>query len=872
MSSRLQEVLAGKEANYIIPFFWQHGEEEGVLREEMARIHESGIRAVCVEARPHPDYLGPKWWADIDVILEEAKARGMKVWVLDDDHFPTGHAAGKLKDAPKELRRLFLSEMHVDAIGPRANSAFIVTPNYRSEGDHGELVALTAVKRNSSTGELSDETIDLLAKVEEGKLYWDVPEGCWRIFSLIESDKGGDPKKDDYVNPLVAQSVRVLIDTVHEAFYERYKDEFGHTLAGFFSDEPGFYNDTATFDFDSKLGKKNVSLPWSKETSLQLQQKLGSDYMQLLPLLWHDGGERTAVVRYHYMNIISQLYADHFTAQIGDWCREHGVEYIGHVLEDDNVHTRLACGAGHYYRALGGQDMSGIDVVLWQLKPGFDSVPASWIAGEADSEFYNYGLAKMASSLAHLDPKKKGRTLAEVFGAYGWVEGLKLMKWLTDHMLVRGVNQFVPHAFSPMEFPDPDAPPHMYARGMNPQFRYYRYLNHYTNRMSHLLSGGNHMASAAVLYHAEAEWSGEYMYFHKPVKELMRNQIDCDILPCDAVLNEIVVREGKLCTHIETFDCLIVPYSEALPIEVLKRFLEMAEQGLPIFFVDGFPVRSSEGLEARGLLDRLFANEHVEIVPCEGIAERLKNAGFYEIDVRSSQPYLRYYHIQHSEMDVFMFFNEHPIQLVDTEVYIPVSGRVVQYDAYTNKVKESGSVEEGIGSRIAIQLAPFETIVVLAGAAIQDTWAYDRSTQANREIRFEGPWSVATATSKAYPHFTHWSILNNLTDLSRPELLPSFSGTFRYESPVSCEDVESIAAIDLGEVYETAEVFINGLSAGVRIAAPYHFDLRGLLSKGSNTLAIEVTNTLFNAQPDPFSRMAQLEPSGLLGPVKFIIQ
>ena len=50
------------------------------------------------------------------------------------------------------------------------------------------------------------------------------------------------------------------------------------------------------------------------------------------------------------------------------------------------------------------------------------------------------------------------------------------------------------------------------------------------------------------------------------------------------------------------------------------------------------------------------------------------------------------------------------------------------------------------------------------------------------------------------------------------------------------------------------------------------FDLRGLLSKGSNTLAIEVTNTLFNAQPDPFSRIAQLEPSGLLGPVKLIIQ
>ena len=78
-------------------------------------------------------------------------------------------------------------------------------------------------------------------------------------------------------------------------------------------------------------------------------------------------------------------------------------------------------------------------------------------------------------------------------------------------MLVRGVNFFVPHAFSQAAFPDPDCPPHMYARGQNPQFRHYRQLNDYTNRVAHLLSGGRHIAPAAVLYHAEAEWSGAWM-------------------------------------------------------------------------------------------------------------------------------------------------------------------------------------------------------------------------------------------------------------------------------------------------------------------------------------------------------------------------
>ena len=59
MPTCLEEVLIGNEANYILPLVWQRGEDEAVIREEMARIHASGIRAVCVEARPHPNFLGP---------------------------------------------------------------------------------------------------------------------------------------------------------------------------------------------------------------------------------------------------------------------------------------------------------------------------------------------------------------------------------------------------------------------------------------------------------------------------------------------------------------------------------------------------------------------------------------------------------------------------------------------------------------------------------------------------------------------------------------------------------------------------------------------------------------------------------------------
>ena len=92
-------VLTGRNGNYIFPFFWIRGEKEDTIREYMKVIDESNIKAVCIESRPHPDFCGPGWWHDMDIIIEEAKKRNMKVWILDDSHFPTGFANGALSPA-----------------------------------------------------------------------------------------------------------------------------------------------------------------------------------------------------------------------------------------------------------------------------------------------------------------------------------------------------------------------------------------------------------------------------------------------------------------------------------------------------------------------------------------------------------------------------------------------------------------------------------------------------------------------------------------------------------------------------------------------------------------------------------------------------
>lgn len=903
MGNRLTEVLQGREANYILPFLWQHGQEEAVIREEIARVHESGIGAVCVEARPHPDFLGPKWWQDMDVIMDEARKRGMKVWLLDDDHFPTGHAAGRVKQAPEELHRRFLGERHIDTVGPAPGASVLLDtlllsglrPTFSlrpyASGKH-QLVSVVAVRRNPSDGTLLEDCVDLSANVQDGVLYWDIPDGYWRIFIISENKDGGSKPQEDYLNPLDRDSVRILLDTVYEPVYARYGADFGQTFAGFFSDEPGFYNDPITFQFDSKPGKPGVPLPWSREMPALLEQALGKDYGKQLHLLWHDAGEASNVVRYAYMNIVSRLYGEHFCGQIGEWCRARGVEYIGHVLEDNNVHARLGSGAGHFFRALGGQDMSGLDVVLWQIVPGFDELSYRQPTGVTDSEFYHYGLAKLGVSLGHLDPRKQGRTMAEVYGAYGWTEGLKLMKWLTDHMLVRGVNYFVPHAFSQKDFPDPDCPPHLYAGGQNPQYRYYKYLNRYMNRISHLISGGRHAATAAVLYHAEAEWSGQAMLFQKPVKALMQHQIDCDVVPADYLLESGHVADGRLHVNGENYQCLVIPYAEALPAELLQRLAGFAAQGLPIRFVEALPVRSSEGIDVSAALSALSASPHVEITGLNHLADALIADGIYELRIEGYEPYLRNYHYVHPDLDVYMFFNESPHRIITTTVELPVEGELYVYDAFLNRLTAANAAgQQGI-TKTKLVLHPYESIVLLHGPACRDaavkmqpasvveplpasvvepppaSVVVPPSVAAGPALEILGEWTVSTADALQYPQFKEWGKLNALQNMSAPDVLPRFSGTFRYETEFEWSGPSGSVLLELGEVYETAEVWLNGEQAGVKLCPPYRLEIDGLVRQGNNKLVIEVTNTLVKDQHDYLSAFAQQEPSGLMGPVR----
>lgn len=82
-------------------------------------------------------------------------------------------------------------------------------------------------------------------------------------------------------------------------------------------------------------------------------------------------------------------------------------------------------------------------------------------------------------------------------------------------------------------------------------------------------------------------------------------------------------------------------------------------------------------------------------------------------------------------------------------------------------------------------------------------------------------------------------------DWSRQPGLNCYSGGMWYRREIGLDETtcRQVVALDLGEVVSTAEVFVNGQSAGLRMAAPWKFDLTGLLKPGKNRLEIRVYNT-----------------------------
>ena len=886
MEQRIQEVLENRGGSYILPFFWQHGESEEVLRDYMRAIYESNIWEVCVECRPHPDFCGPKWWEDLDVILDEANKRDMKVWILDDDHFPTGHANGGIQNADLSLRPWYVDSVYADCYGPSPANRFdlageiqrhvtpVKFPGMREmpteqkqffEKDE-EILSIEAWKIDAD-GRMT-EVIDLKDQVKDGILTWDVPNGSWRIYVVFLTHNGEG--RTDYINILDHDSVRVLIDEVYEKHYARYPEEFGKTIRGFFSDEPMTGNIRGMYA-TAKLGDKHHRLtnPWSKEMPGLLEERLGKDWKGKLALLWNDGtDEETVKVRQAYMDAVTLLISKNFSCQLADWCESHGVEYIGHIWEDKTLSCALGGGLGHFFRAMKGNHMGGVDIVFRSsMLPWGDCVTKDGMSGD----FYYHVLGKLASSHASFDQHKKGRAMCESFGATGWDFGVDKMKYVADNLLVSGINRFVPHAFSPKAFPDPDCPPHFYAHGENAQYRHFAKLMEYIQRVCHVLDGGKSGAEAAILYPAENDWVSELdsvknnMPCDVPARLLAEAQIDYHIVPVDLLEETSGLLDGKWEINGVTYKALIVPAADYVSPSLADFAAKAEKAGFPVIFLDCVPKAETEaGLVA------------VSGAMCQtaNLVNTLREKGMGETYLSPESRSVKCYHYV-QENDIYMLVNNNLGVPYQGTITIPNTADAFLYDAYENVVRPVEQKKENGKSILTVTISAYQPLLLFFGT-------YEGALVP--EIRLEGEekilenFRLSSCMAKEYPKFGEPVEVKKGVDIAQeyPEMLDFL----RYETEFDLGSEEK-AVLKMDYSSGGMEVWCNDVFCGQKIAPDWSFDLSKAVHPGKNTLRIEVAMTpdrktkKLAKGPEMHPMMGMpytTQPEGILGEVRLFVK
>jgi len=109
----------------------------------------------------------------------------------------------------------------------------------------------------------------------------------------------------------------------------------------------------------------------------------------------------------------------------------------------------------------------------------------------------------------------------------------------------------------------------------------------------------------------------------------------------------------------------------------------------------------------------------------------------------------------------------------------------------------------------------------------------------------------------------------NLGDWSAIDGLRAYSGGAYYRKSIHLQasDLKNRLEIDLGDLVSSAELRINGKSAGIRLSPPWKFDITPFAITGDNQIEVLVYNTIANNYTSIPTLYKGNIKSGIIGPV-----
>ena len=544
------------------PFFvWDAKITTDEIDRDLESFRNAGSSQVIIHPRPGliNEYLSEDWFSLFTHAVAKGKELGMKIWIYDENSYPSGFAGG-----------------HVPAEMPESynNGTGLILTKVESLPDTAVKYFLCLKQEN---GSFKDITMNLTG--EKGK------KGKYYLFSKTYNEKSDWYGGFSYVDLIYPGVTQKFLEITMKGYEKSFAGEFGKTVSGIFTDEP---------QIESPGG-----IRWTPDLFDAFAKKWNYDLKPQLPSLFEETGDWKKV-RHNYTQTLLQLFIDRWAKPYHDYCQSKNLKFTGHYWE-------------HQWPRIqpGGDNMA---MYAWSQVPAIDMLFNQFNDSTYDAQFGNIRSVKELASAANQTGRQ--RKLSETYGGSGWDLSFTDMKRNGDWEYALGVNLMNQHLtyFGMYGARKYDYPPTFDYH--EPWWGTYKYINTHFARLSLALSSGIQSNDILILEPTTTCWLYDsYVAPGKKVNEtgqsfqsfitkLEKSQVEYDLGSENIIKDLGSVVDNKLVVGQARYSRVVIPpMTENLDrptFELLRKFVKAG--GKLLLFSEPSLVDGSENNDLKNFL------------------------------------------------------------------------------------------------------------------------------------------------------------------------------------------------------------------------------------------------------------------------------
>lgn len=792
------------------PFWFLNGDlEENELRRQLFEMKDKGVEQVILHSRKgiEIEYLSDDWFKKIGIILAECKKLGLTVLIYDEDNWPSGYAGGRITAKNPAYGATCLS---VEKIYPVLGEYITVEDKADSE-----IECVIAVH--------SDEYFLDITDYEHKKCKpWRSETLCWEVFVFRKEKCGHRPaySPHPYVDLLNPAATREFVAVTHAEYKKRFPEYWGSIIKGFFTDEPGFYQ-----NYLEQCKNLNTVI-WTDDFADRFIKKFGYDIRPHLCCLWQNMGAVSVKTRCDYYKAVAEFYKESYFDVISDFLHKDGLVHLGHLHREDYIES-LVQTESDFFSAISTLDASGIDCI--------DREPRRITE-------------RLGSSAAHIYGKEI--TLSETFGGFGWSLTPEYMKQRVDLQYAQGINMLVPHAFfySTAGIRKTESPPSLFIQ--NGYWKYFGQFSDYVKRLSYIGRNGGYIADAAVYFPVKTAWA-EY----RPLYRFFLHELDEQVLEITQELNnggicfdfvddyalDLCKVNGSTLTGIEksVYKSIILPSVTVIPEKTLEKIAEFVKNGGTVLSVGEFnPVDETGEKSERfaALLNEIKRSADYKTIKKhreDELLPALKGVISNDVVCGDAHGVLMLKRTDGNMQIRFLVNNENTEKTFAVECDGCTSAEI--WNAENGEITPADFVPTNGKVKVNVNLQPYGSVLI--AFTNEKTVPFQKQTEKLLEDITSG-----------------WKIAGENKTVEKADFFAAgkenFSGEVTFVKEVTIKNTAEKILLRLNDVTAYASVTVNGKFAGARLWSPYEFDITDKIRDGQNEIAITVGSTEENAMTE----------------------